>query len=214
MDSSGQRGEVAIGEVGSTDPLAKQDIAAEHEGRGGVRDEIDDVARRVARDGPHLEVEAGYAEAFPMDHQPVGGRAGQGQSERGREVGDRVGELCGLVAAYHDRQVGPAGLEKPIAGDVIGMAVGQKDRVGNEALSIDPGHDRVGLEPGIDDDAGVSARAAADVGMFPEGQRLDTGHLDAGRGGNDLSGCHGTTSGSFLQHGPQPPPRQGWSLNG
>jgi len=72
------------------------------------------------------------------------------------------------VTADPDRQAGPAGEQGGVARDVVGVAVGQQDGLRNEPALLDVGHDRAGLEPGIDDHAVGRTGAKEHVAVLVE----------------------------------------------
>ena len=76
FDAGFQRLEAAAGEVGAADAAAEEHVAAEHRERLHLANQIDDVARRVAGNVEHFELDARDRERVAFLHEPVGGRAG------------------------------------------------------------------------------------------------------------------------------------------
>jgi len=182
---------VAIREVGAADSLLKQDIPAKHQMRARVVGAKDDMSARVAGDRDDREGEACELEAFAVVEDAVRRRAHQGQAERGGEVAGRIGQLRGVVAADQDRERWPLVAERGVAGNVVGMPVGEEDRDRGEAAFLDPLDDGVWFEARIDDQSFHAAAPAQHVGVFTERRRLDASHHDVGLGWQQFDGRHG-----------------------
>ena len=189
-DPAGQLVEVAVGEVCPADALAEEHVAPEDDRRVGALNQEDDVAAGVPRDIADLEGEAGDRHDLAVVEQPVGRRADQPHAECGREIARRVGQLRGVAAADQDRQPRPAVAEGGVAGDVVGVAVGEEDRRRLPARRLQPLDDRSRLETGVDHQAAACIRAEHDVGVFAEGLRLDADHLERRGGRKEREGGH------------------------
>ena len=182
---------IAVGEVGPPDALQKQHVSPEHQPRARVVGAEDNVPTRVARDGDDGEGEAGEFEGFAVVEETIRRRAAQGQPERAGEIASRVGQFRGVVAADQDWQGGPSLPEGRVAGDMVGVAMGEQDRDGGEAMILDPADDSAWLEARVEDQTFRAAAATDHVGVFTKRRRLDAGDHDVGMGGQQFSDGHG-----------------------
>src|SRR5688572_30140093 len=108
----------------------------------------------------HLENLQAYARKVhhvSLAHQTVGGRAGDGQAERGTEVGLGIREEMGLVDANEERRVRKGGLESAIAADVVGVAVRVEDGRGQELTVLQEVQDQLGFQARVDNQNVCSA---------------------------------------------------------
>jgi hypothetical protein len=145
----------------------------------------------MTRDRDDCQGKAREVEDFAVVEQAIRRRAHERQPECPGEIAGWIGQLRGVVTANQDRDGGPSGTNRRVAGDVVGVAVREKDRDGREAAFLDPVDDGAGFETRIEDHTLGAAAAAQHIGVFTEWRRLDTGQHDIGLGWQQCGGCHG-----------------------
>ena len=111
----------------------------------------------------------------------VGGGADQGRAEGGREVQGRVGEFGGVAGADDEAGVGPAAFQGGVAGDVVGVAVGDEDSRRGEMVFFQLVADFFRFQPRIDHQALGAVLAVGEVGIFAKTGGNDASYPDCGR---------------------------------
>ena len=104
-DAPDQEFAVAARKIKTADAALEEHVAAENACLVARTNE-NDVARRVAGDFKHFQVNAGRIHAFSFREGPIGSRAGDGRAEQAAQVGHRVSQKVRFVYPNQKGRVG------------------------------------------------------------------------------------------------------------
>ena len=175
MNAGRQVLEAAVGKIGAADAAVKQHVAAENDPRPGTPPDVNDMARRMARDLQHFQLEPGGAIDFALVEQHVSRRADQRQAVLAERFNSGIGQLGGVAAADDQRNLGPTPLQRRVAADVVAVAVRDHQQRPAPSLAVDMFENQLGLKARIENQAVVPSLEMGDIGVFAKRGRNNRG---------------------------------------
>ena len=105
----------------------------------------------------HVQIQSGRGEPLAFVKRRSAGGLVRSKPNAADRFECRIGELLRVARADHERAIGPALLQRRIAGDVVAVTVRANDRRRRQRVLAQIVDDGVRLEARVEDDAVIPA---------------------------------------------------------